>query len=51
MEYRTFRRTGWQLGEIGCGLWRTGGWTGSGDEESLQRAVNLGCNFFDKIEK
>jgi len=31
-------------------MWGMGGWTGSDDEESsasLQRAVDLGCNFFD----
>jgi aryl-alcohol dehydrogenase-like predicted oxidoreductase len=50
MKYRTFGRTGWQVGEIGYGMWGMGAWTGSDDEESLaslQRAVELGCNFFD----
>lgn len=50
MKYRRFGRTGWQVSEIGCGMWDMGGWTGSNDEESrqaLQRAVELGCNFFD----
>lgn len=50
MKYRTFGRTGWQVGEIGYGMWGMGGWTGSDDDESLrslQRAVDLGCNFFD----
>ena len=50
MQYRTFGRTGWQVSEIGYGMWGMGGWTGSDDEESLQslqRAVELGCNFFD----
>ncbi len=50
MHYRTFGRTGWQVSEIGYGMWGMGGWTGSDDEESLQslhRAVELGCNFFD----
>jgi aryl-alcohol dehydrogenase-like predicted oxidoreductase len=50
MRYRRFGRTGWQVGEIGYGMWGMGGWTGSDDEESLrslQRAVDLGCNFFD----
>jgi aryl-alcohol dehydrogenase-like predicted oxidoreductase len=31
-------------------MWGLAGWTGSDDEESLQslhRAVELGCNFFD----
>jgi aryl-alcohol dehydrogenase-like predicted oxidoreductase len=50
MNYRQFGRTGWQIGEIGYGMWGMGGWSGSDDEESLrslQRAVELGCNFFD----
>ena len=50
MRTRTFGRTGWQVGEIGYGMWGMAGWTGSDDEESLasmQRAVDLGCNFFD----
>ncbi|PYS89156.1 MAG: aldo/keto reductase [Acidobacteria bacterium] len=50
MRYRTFGRTGWQVSEIGYGMWGMGGWTGSDDAqslESLQRAVDLGCNFFD----
>ena len=50
MEYRVFGRTGWQLSEIGYGMWGMAGWTGSVDEESfasLDRAIELGCNFFD----
>jgi aryl-alcohol dehydrogenase-like predicted oxidoreductase len=50
MRYRTFGRTGWQVSEIGYGMWGLAGWTGSDDEESLgslNRAVELGCNFFD----
>ena len=50
MRYRRFGRTGWSVSEIGYGMWGMGGWTGSDDEESLgslQRAVELGCNFFD----
>lgn len=50
MKYRRFGRTNWQVSEIGYGMWGMGGWTGSDDEESLaslQRAVDLGCNFFD----
>ena len=50
MRTRTFGRTGWQVSEIGYGMWGMGGWTGSDDEESLQaldRAIALGCNFFD----
>jgi aryl-alcohol dehydrogenase-like predicted oxidoreductase len=50
MRYRTLGRTGWQVSDIGYGMWGLAGWTGSQDEESLrslQRAVELGCNFFD----
>jgi len=50
MKYRKFGRTNWQVSEIGYGMWGMGGWTGSDDEESLsslQRATDLGCNFFD----
>lgn len=50
MRYRRFGRLGWQVGEIGYGMWGMAGWTGSEDETSraaLQRAVDLGCNFFD----
>ncbi|HKC63181.1 MAG TPA: aldo/keto reductase [Pyrinomonadaceae bacterium] len=50
MRYRRFGRTGWQVSEIGYGMWGMGSWSGSDDEESLaslQRAVDRGCNFFD----
>ena len=50
MRDRTFGRTGWQVSEIGYGMWGIGGWTGSDDQESLralERAFALGCNFFD----
>jgi aryl-alcohol dehydrogenase-like predicted oxidoreductase len=50
MKYRRFGRTNWKVSEIGYGMWGMGGWTGSDDAESLaslQRAVELGCNFFD----
>ncbi|MFL6214571.1 MAG: aldo/keto reductase [Blastocatellia bacterium] len=50
MNYRRFGRTNWSVSEIGYGMWGMAGWTGSEDEESLralQRAVDLGCNFFD----
>ena len=50
MQYRTFGRVGWKVSEIGYGMWGMAGWTGSDDEESrqsLDRAVALGCNFFD----
>ena len=50
MRQRRFGRVGWSVGEIGYGMWGMGGWTGSDDAESmgsLERAVELGCNFFD----
>ncbi len=50
MKYRTFGRTGWQVSDISYGMWGMGGWSGSNDDESMQaleRAVALGCNFFD----
>lgn len=50
MIYRRFGRTGWQVSEIGYGMWGMAGWTGSDDAESMRSlhlAVELGCNFFD----
>ena len=50
MRYRQFGRTGWQVSEIGYGMWGMGSWSNSDDQQSLQSlqaAVNLGCNFFD----
>ena len=50
MRYRRFGRTGWMVSEIGYGMWGMGSWSGSDDEQSLralQRALDLGCNFFD----
>jgi aryl-alcohol dehydrogenase-like predicted oxidoreductase len=50
MRTRRFGRTGWDVSEVGYGMWGMGGWTGSDDEESLRsldRAIELGCTFFD----
>jgi aryl-alcohol dehydrogenase-like predicted oxidoreductase len=50
MRYREFGGTGWEVSEVGYGMWGMAGWTGSDDEESfasLDRAVALGVNFFD----
>lgn len=50
MRYRKLGKTGWDVSEIGYGMWGMGGWTGSNDEESfnsLQLAADMGCNFFD----
>ena len=50
MRYRAFGGTGWDVSEVGYGMWGMAGWTGSDDEESLASldlAIQLGCNFFD----
>jgi len=50
MQYRTFGRTGWQVSEVGYGMWGMAGWTGSEEDEvhkALDRSVEMGCNFFD----
>jgi aryl-alcohol dehydrogenase-like predicted oxidoreductase len=51
VRYRRFGRAGWEVGEVGYGMWGMGGdWKESEDEQSrrsLERAVELGCNFFD----
>src|SRR6202030_693136 len=50
MRYRKFGRMGWDVSEIGYGMWGMGAWSGSEDSQSLkslERAIDLGCNFFD----
>ena len=50
MKYRKLGRTSWEVSEVGYGMWGMAGWTGSDDAESfqsLQLAVDMGCNFFD----
>lgn len=50
MRYSKLGRTGWEISEIGYGMWGLAGWTGSDDKESfkaLQKAVDMDCNFFD----
>jgi aryl-alcohol dehydrogenase-like predicted oxidoreductase len=50
MQYRRFGRTGWNVSEIGYGMWGLAGWTGSDRKEtddSLDLAVESGVNFFD----
>jgi aryl-alcohol dehydrogenase-like predicted oxidoreductase len=50
MRTRTFGRLGWQVSEIGYGMWGMGGWSGSDDDQSmaaLERSVERGCTFFD----
>jgi aryl-alcohol dehydrogenase-like predicted oxidoreductase len=54
MRYRTLGRLGWQVSEIGYGMWGIaggpGGFTGADYDTApacLDLAVELGCNFFD----
>src|SRR5690606_29284981 len=50
MQTRRFGRLGWQVSEVGYGLWGMGGWSGSDDEQSLsalEYAIERGCTFFD----
>jgi aryl-alcohol dehydrogenase-like predicted oxidoreductase len=50
MKFRRFGRTGWQISDVGYGMWGMGDWKDSDDAESLvslQLAVDLGCNFYD----
>ena len=50
MQYRRFGRTGWNVSEVGYGMWGMAGWTGYESEEvnrALDRSVEMGCNFFD----
>jgi len=50
MRYRKAPRLPDALSEIGYGMWGMGGWSGSddvGSARALDRAVELGCTFFD----
>ncbi len=50
MKQRRFGRTGWDVSEMGYGMWGMASWSNSSDDESLhslQAAVDLGVNFFD----
>ena len=50
MKYRRFGRSNWQVSEIGYGMWGLAAWKGTDMDEvlkGLDRAVELGCNFFD----
>ena len=38
MRYRTLGRLGWQVSEIGYGMWGMAGWTGSDDDETRPSA-------------
>jgi aryl-alcohol dehydrogenase-like predicted oxidoreductase len=54
MQYRELGRTGWNISTISFGAWAIGGtWGDVKDEESLaalQRALDLGVNFFDTAD-
>lgn len=54
MRYRTLGRLGWQISEIGYGMWGIGGgpggftgWDYETAPHCLDLAVEMGCNFFD----
>lgn len=50
MQKRRFGRTGWEISEVGYGMWGLAGWTGSDRKEtddSLNLAVESDVNFFD----
>ncbi len=50
MNYRRFGRTNWNVSEVGYGMWGLASWMGSEEREvenALEKAVDLGCNFFD----
>jgi aryl-alcohol dehydrogenase-like predicted oxidoreductase len=54
MQYRELGRTGWKVSTISFGAWAIGGtWGDVKDDESLaslQRALDLGVNFFDTAD-
>ena len=57
MRYRTLGRLGWEISEIGYGMWGIaggpGGFTGADYDtapDCLDLAVELGCNFFDTAQ-
>src|SRR5215475_142866 len=57
MRYRTLGRLGWEISEIGYGMWGIaggpGGFTGADYDTAprcLDLAVELGCNFFDTAQ-
>ncbi|NUR91942.1 MAG: aldo/keto reductase [Nonomuraea sp.] len=54
MRYRTMGRLGWQVSEVGYGMWGIGGgpggftgWDYDSAPRCLDLAVELGCTFFD----
>lgn len=50
MEYKKFGKLDWNVSQVGYGMWGMAGWSESDDKisnRSLDRAVEMGCNFFD----
>lgn len=54
MEYRELGRTGWKVSTISLGTWAMGSLWGAVDDRAslatLQRALDLGVNFFDTAD-
>lgn len=54
MNYRELGRTGWKVSEVSFGCWAIGGTWGKVDDSeslaSLERALDLGVNFFDTAD-
>lgn len=54
MQYRELGRTGWKVSTVSFGSWAIGGSWGDVDDQealaALQRAVELGVNFFDTAD-
>jgi len=54
MKYRKLGRTGWKISEISFGAWAIGGTWGKVEDkdslEALNRALDLGVNFFDTAD-
>ena len=42
MRYRTFGRTGWQVSEVGYGMWGMVGWTGSDESDGARFSSTRG---------
>ncbi len=50
MVYKKFGKLDWNISQVGYGMWGMAGWSESDDttsNKSLDKAVELGCNFFD----
>jgi len=50
MVYKKFGKLDWKISQVGYGMWGMAGWSESDDitsNKSLDKAVELGCNFFD----